>query len=87
MATSIGEGASIGRWASFTKSPLYIIGTKHILCESMPCFIKIGCHEKPISWWQEHYKGIWKKEGYTVAEIEEYGQYTDLLAKRTKWQR
>lgn len=32
-------------------------------------------------WWAENYKDIGKKEGYTEAEIAEYGHYIELFQK------
>ena len=69
---------------AWEKPPLFIVGSKHSLTNSRHGFIKIGCHEKSIAWWQEHFCSIGKKESYTAEEIEEYGHYIDLFAKVAK---
>ena len=37
-----------------------------------------------IALWKKEHKKIGTKEGYTVAEIKEYGEYITLLAKAAK---
>lgn len=76
----IGEGASIGERASMMKSPLYIIGTRHFLCQYSATEIKIGCIIHPVTVWLENFKAIGKEERYTPEEIEEYGKYIALAA-------
>ena len=69
---------------AWEKSPLYIVGTKHTLTNAKKGHIQIGCHLKPIQWWAENYKDVGKMEGYTEAEIEEYGAYIDLFKRLGK---
>ena len=63
-------------------SPLHILGTRHSLTHCKRGYIQIGCHCHRISTWQKRYAEIGEKEGYTDAQIEEYGLYIDLFAKR-----
>ena len=63
-------------------SPLHILGTRHSLTHCKKGYIQIGCHCRRISTWQKRYVEIGKKEDYTDAEVEEYGLYIDLFAKR-----
>jgi hypothetical protein len=66
---------------AWEKSPLFIVGSRHSLTNAKHGFIQIGCHCKEIKWWQENFRDIGKKEGYTPDEIEEYGAYIDLFVK------
>jgi hypothetical protein len=63
-------------------SPLYIQGTRHSLTFCKFGWLQIGCHGKLVTWWLENYKEVGVKEGYTPEQIEEYGQYIELFAKR-----
>ena len=62
-------------------SPLYIQGSRHAITLCSHTQIAIGCHVHDIAEWQKRYKAIGKMEGYTPAQIEEYGTYITLLAK------
>jgi len=44
---TIGAGAFVGAGASLSKSPLYIIGTKHLFCQYSATEVKIGCTVHP----------------------------------------
>ena len=66
---------------AWEKSPLFILGSRHSLTNAKYGHIQIGCHCKEIKWWQENFRDIGKKEGYTPEEIEEYGLYIELFAK------
>jgi hypothetical protein len=67
---------------AWENSPLYIQGSRHALTFCKFGWIQIGCHGKPIAWWQENYKELGAKEGYTPEQIEEYGLYIELFSKR-----
>ena len=74
----IGEDAKIGEGAVWNINPLYIVGTKHILCIPSQGIIKIGCIEHPVAWWEEHFRSVGRAEGYSKAEINEYRNYIAL---------
>ena len=57
-----------------------IIGSRHSVVLQHDGILRIGCHSKPLTWWQEHYKDVGEKEGYTESEISEYGGYINRLA-------
>ena len=57
-----------------------VIGSRHSLALQRDGFLIIGCHSKPLTWWQEHYKRKGANEGYSEAEIAEYGGYIAKLA-------
>jgi hypothetical protein len=69
---------------AWTESPLYIQGTKHPLTLCSHTEIAIGCHVLPISEWKKRYRVIGSEEGYTPAQIKEYGTYIALLAATAK---
>lgn len=73
---SIGE-ITDGEW---TRTPLFIAGSKHGLSHTAPGMIKIGCHILSITEWQDQYKAIGRLEKYTDSEIEEYARYIELFA-------
>jgi len=65
-------------------SPLYIQGTRHAVTLCSHKQIAIGCHVHDITEWQKKYRAIGKMEGYTPAQIKEYGAYIVLLAAAVK---
>ena len=71
-------------WVSgdaWVSSPLYIQGTRHALTNSRYGHIAIGCHEHTFQYWQENYQTIGIANGYTQAEIEQYGLFIQIFAK------
>ena len=42
--------------------------------------LRIGCHHKPLAEWQQHYKAIGRVNGYTPAQIREYGAHITYIA-------
>ena len=69
-------------WVSgdaWDQSPLYIQGSRHALTNSRKGHIQIGCHERTFEDWKKHGKAIARVEGYTSAQIKEYGQLVDLF--------
>ncbi len=43
--------------------------------------VQIGCHVKPLTWWEKHYKSIGAKEGYSETEIAEYAEHIAAARK------
>lgn len=70
---------------AWVSAPLYIQGTRHHVTLCSHTQIAIGCHVHDISYWLEHYKAIGRKEGYSAAEISEYGNYIRLAAGIAKY--
>ena len=66
---------------SWVKTPPYIQGTRHAMTLCSFTELAIGCHLHSIAVWKKEYKKIGIKEGYTKAEIKEYGEYITLMAK------
>jgi len=46
--------------------------------------ISIGCMTEPIEWWLDHYEAVGKTQGYSEAEIAEYGAWIQFVAVRLK---
>ncbi len=67
-----------GDWET---SPLYIQGSKHEITNCSYGSLSIGCITHSFSEWKKLYKSIGKEQGYTPAQIKEYGQ---LIAIATK---
>ena len=42
--------------------------------------LRIGCHHKSMAEWQKHYKAIGRANGYTPAQIKEYGAHITYAA-------
>ena len=53
-------------------TPLQISGTRHWMIVRQAGYITIGCHHHPLSWWEEHYAGVGRTEGYTDQQVAEY---------------
>ena len=70
----IGNEARIGDWARFQKSPLAVQGTRHLVTQHSAGMIAVGCEVHTNEEWLANFREIGKKNGYTEAEIEEYGK-------------
>ena len=68
----VGNFATVGDFAKFKSSPIYIIGSKHIINYYGNEKIAIGCFVKTFEEWEKEYKLIGKANGYTDEQIEEY---------------
>jgi hypothetical protein len=44
--------------------------------------ISIGCLTETIGWWLDHYEAAGKEQGYSEAEIAEYGAWIQFVAGR-----
>ena len=62
-------------------SPLYIQGTKHSVTNCAHGSIAIGCLVHTFAEWKAKYKAIGKAEGYTAAQIKEYGHHIAYVIK------
>ncbi|WP_285518409.1 hypothetical protein, partial [Thermolongibacillus altinsuensis] len=69
---------TVGARATWTISPLYIIGTKHLVCIPDSGLLQIGCECHSIDWWKAHYRGIGRRESYSAAQVKEYRNYIEL---------
>ena len=62
-------------------SPLYIQGTRHAITNSAYGFLNVGCIKLSFSEWKKQYKAIGKQQGYTPAQIKEYGTLIKFAMK------
>ena len=66
---------------AWEQSPLYVQGSKDSVTNSGHNQITIGCQTQDFAYWKKHYRAIGKANGYTKAEIEEYGKILELFFK------
>ena len=66
-------------------SPPYFPGSRHAMTLGSFTTISIGCHTYPIQHWLEHYQAIGRAEGYTKAQIAEYGMALKMFAALAKF--
>ncbi len=52
--------------------PLQILGSQHAIVVRQDGYLTIGCMHHSLTWWEEHYAAVGRKEDYTDAQIEEY---------------
>jgi len=50
-----------------------------------PGWIKSGCIEKPVTWWQDNIIKCAKEHGYTPQQIKEYAMYINFIITWMKW--
>ena len=80
----IGSYAEIGDGAEITKNPLYIIGSKHFICNYENDKIQIGCIVESFEWWAENYETVGERESYTPEQVKEYKSYIDFIISKYK---
>jgi carbonic anhydrase/acetyltransferase-like protein (isoleucine patch superfamily) len=78
---TICEGAKVNADTDYAASPLYIVGTRHPVCEVAPGVLAVGCEEHSIADWLAWAESIGRRNGYTPAQIAEYTAYFELAAK------
>ena len=76
----LGYGCELGNGCKVPKS-LFISASQHSVSYWGQDAIQIGCRKYTISEWQKHFREIGKAEGYYDEQIDEYGNYIDLIAK------
>jgi hypothetical protein len=64
---------------AWDRSPLQIQGTRHFCNSWSATELAIGCHHYTYAWWLDNYEKVGKSEGYSRAEILEYGEYIKLF--------
>jgi hypothetical protein len=55
--------------------PLQLSGSQHWIIVRTPGFMTIGCLHHPLTWWEEHYAAVGRREGYSAAEVAEYARH------------
>ena len=59
--------------------PLHFFGSVYFMEFSKPGFIRSGCIEKPLAWWEENIVRCAEEHQYTPEQIEEYKLYVQML--------
>jgi hypothetical protein len=71
------------RYADLSSADLLIFQfQQHTAYFTLDGGLRIGCHMLPISEWLIGYKEIGKESGYTLEQIEAYGDFIKLCAKQ-----
>ena len=78
----VGSNATVGDGATFERSPLLIQGTRHAAYHVGPGVMGIGCIVQPIAEWRERCEAIGRAHWYSDAEIAEYREYIEMIARR-----
>ena len=65
---------------AWVSSPLYIQPSAHPISVSSRTEVSIGCKRHSIEWWLEHYAEVGAENGYTAAQIAEYGALLQAVA-------
>ena len=63
-----------------TFPPLRFNGSRYFIEYLKPGWIKSGCIEKPLVWWQENITRCAEENGYTTTQVTEYELYIKLLS-------
>ena len=58
---------------AWVETPLFIQGTRHGISNSKHGYLSIGCITLTFAEWKKQFRAIGKREGYTAAQIKEYG--------------
>ena len=66
---------------AWENSPLYIQGSRHGITNSSHGKLNIGCIVLTFKEWKKQFRAIGKREGYTPAQIKEYGAIIALATK------
>ena len=54
---------------------LRLAGSRHAIWCLDEENVSIGCMRRTLAWWEEHHEGVGRAEGYTPAQIAEYGRH------------
>jgi hypothetical protein len=60
---------------------LFIQGTRHGISNSKHGYLSIGCVTLTFAEWKKQFRAIGKREGYTAAQIKEYGLHIAYATK------
>jgi len=70
-----------GRW---DRSPVFVQGSRHSVCESNDSHIVIGSHRNPVAWWEKHIRSYTESQGYMPKEVDEYEEIFRFVITRMK---
>ncbi len=63
------------------QQPLVVYGTRDLISNSKPGYIKIGCIERTFAQWLKHYRSLGREHNYTAEQIKEYGRHIRYVIK------
>ena len=66
---------------AWVETPLFIQGTRHGISNSKHGYLSIGCATLTFAEWKKQFRAIGKREGYTTAQIKEYGLHIAYAIK------
>ena len=66
---------------AWVETPLFIQGTRHGISNSKHGYLSIGCVTLTFAEWKKQFRAIGKREGYTAAQIKEYGLHIAYAIK------
>ena len=66
---------------AWVETPLFIQGTRHGISNSKHGYLSIGCVTLTFAEWKKQFRAIGKREGYTTAQIKEYGLHIAYAIK------
>ena len=66
---------------AWVETPLFIQGTWHGISNSKHGYLSIGCVTLTFAEWKKQFRAIGKREGYTAAQIKEYGLHIAYATK------
>jgi hypothetical protein len=69
------------------KTPLYLDGSCDSLTHQGGGVVAVGCEVRPIAEWLERYQEIGQEHNYEPAEIEEYGELLEEMARMIQEER
>jgi uncharacterized cupin superfamily protein len=67
-----------------TVPPAYFNGSAYSIGFLRPGWVKSGCIEKPITWWEENVERCAEENEYTPVQIKEYKYYITYIAEWMK---
>ena len=63
------------------ETPLFIQDTRHGISNSKHGYLSIGCITLTFAEWKKQFRALGKREGYTTAQIKEYGLHIAYAIK------
>ena len=66
------SGAYLSGATGITPVVLQIIGTRHSIIVREAGYITIGCEHHRLTWWENHYAAVGRREAYSADQVKEY---------------
>jgi len=68
-------------WGELKQPPLHFSGSQYFIEFSRPGYIRSGCVEESVSWWQHHVASCAREYNYKPEQVKEYKLYVELLVE------